>query len=446
MDLKSKNKVLNIILSILILSTILLTVGGLVCGLLISETQATMPGYLSKDTLIDIFKNVSDFFKYLSSANFNDQSTAASAMGQLFFFLFYLAAFIGCAIGILVNSIFLLIRTIQGFSKPVPSGRLTRHMLFIAAAIGVYCAVLLGLVYNTVPSYSYISGLGVGPIIQLVAAFMYVVIACVIHIVVRDDRKMVGKIFQSIITVFAFFTLVILLMNPFDFGEGVSSALPRLVCSLIVYIISGSSGDLTGTAYMAIFGFALVAVSFFTLAKLVCTPLGVDEPGKKVNDYGKSAIVKSALFLGFFVIGIVILFVTMQKLGTPDNKFAIPGILSLAMTGTLLALSIVSKCVDKGPVAEKQGPVDAIKEQIAAFVPQKEEEPKEVEPEPIEAEVMEEPAEEEAPAEPAKEPEPEPQPEPEREPLVEEGPKFCPNCGAPVKGKKFCSSCGTKLI
>ena len=35
--------------------------------------------------------------------------------------------------------------------------------------------------------------------------------------------------------------------------------------------------------------------------------------------------------------------------------------------------------------------------------------------------------------------------EPQTETAVPEGPRFCPNCGAPVTGGKFCGQCGSKL-
>lgn len=438
MDLKSKNKALNIILSILIILTVIASAGGFLVSFFVSETQAAAPdyGYLSVTTIQDVFNNFIKFIKVNMTATYSDPEEIAAFVRQFFTYIAYIAAFTACGIVILINSIILLVQSIKGFSKEIPSGKLTRRMLTIAATFGIYIAIILGLVYENIPSLHYISGLGIGLFIQLSVAIMYIIISSIIHIAVRNDRKMVGRIFQVIITMLAFVAVIVLLLKPYDLGEGTNSRVISLVISVFGTLFSGFERELLFTYLLVISGCVFIIISLFTVSKLIKTPMGVDDSGKKVRDYSKSAIVKSSLFVGFFGIGLTILLLSVSKLVSPTQvKLGTPCIISIALAIVLLALSIVSKCVDKGPVEEKtQGPVDAVKEEIAAFVPVENNAPQ-IEPEPEETVILEEPPEEET------------QPVSEREPIKEvAGPNFCPNCGAPVKGSKFCSSCGSKLI
>ena len=453
MDLKSKNKVLNIILSIFIILTILASAGGFLLGVFISEIKSSSPalGVLSVQTIQDIFKSIIEFFKATRHITFDNASEAASYINSLLSNLVFLAAFLACGTIILINSIILLVQVIKGFSKPVPSGKLTRRMLTIATCFGIYMAVLLGMVYEYYPTLSLRIGFGLGPMVQLIVCGMYLIITSVIHIVVRDDRKVVGKIFQVLITFLAFATLIILFIRPYDLGVYSDTKILPIAIAYFSYLVSGAVTDQIYMFALSLVGCIFIIVSFFFLAKLIKAPMGADDPDKKVHDYGKSAIVRCSVFLGLFAIGFSLLSVGIMKLVEPTKlKLGIPGILCIVFGVTLLVLCIVSKSVDKGPIADQpQGPVDAVKEEIAKFVPEKQEE--ESQPE-----VLEEPAggeddlqegtgdqdkkeevffAQEAPAEPESPKEDAPA-----------GPKFCPNCGAPVQGKKFCPACGTKLI
>ena len=454
MDLKSKNKVLNIILSILIILTILgSAVGFAYGGVILSEYRMTSPEYgvLASANIQEIFKSIINFFEANQHVTFDNAYEAASFINNLLTNLAFLAAFLACGIIILINSIILFVQAIKSFSKPVPSGKLTRRMLTIVSCFGIYIAVLLGLIYEHYPSYHITVGLGIGPLVQLGVCGMYLIITSIIHIVVRDDRKVVGKIFQVVITLLAFATLLILFIRPYDLGEMSDTKILPIAISYFSYLVTGAVTDQIYMIALAFIGCVFIIVSFFSLAKLIKAPMGADDPDKKAHDYGKSAIVRCSVFLGLFAIGFSLLSVGIMKLVEPTKlKLGIPGILCIVFGVTLLALCIVSKAVDKGPVADQpQGPVDAVKEEIAKFVPEKKEEESQ-------AEVLEEPAGgeddlqegtedhekkeevffvQEAPAE-------------EKAPKEEAsaGPKFCPNCGAPVQGKKFCPNCGTKLI
>ena len=170
MDLKSKNKVLNIILSILIILTILASAGGFLLGVFISEIKASAPGYgyIAVQTIPDTFRSIIDFFKANQHVTFDNASEAAGFINSLLSNLVFLAAFFACGIIILINSIILFVQAIKGFSKQVPSGKLTRRMLTIVSCFGIYMALLLGMVYEYYPSIGMRVGFGLGPMVQLI--------------------------------------------------------------------------------------------------------------------------------------------------------------------------------------------------------------------------------------------------------------------------------------
>ena len=457
MDLKSKNKVLNIILSVLIFLLIFAPAGGLVCGFMVSEVQIIYNGnIIQTNNLLELFENA---FNSTNNLDFSNASAAATSVCNLLSALFFLGTFFAAGIIVIINSIILLVQTIKGLSKGVPSGKITKPLLRIAVSLAGYVSIMLGMYFYASPGINAYIIIGVGPMVQLGVALLYIIIASVMHFAVRSDHKTVGKVFQTILTLFAFVTLIILFITPF---KGTYSML-NLFINMVGYTIVSEDPQTVYITILGAIGFGLLIAAFFTLTKVVTAPMGGNAGEKKKRDYGISAIIRSAVFAVLFAAGFVFIAITILRLHMfTELKFTAYSIAVFVAVGVLLALAIVAKSVDKmSPVSEEK-PIEERTEEAPQEEENKEEPVKE------ESTVLEEPQEDnplekgeedhdkveeektEKPVEEKKEEvvvlvAEEPKPE-ETKPEMPAGPKFCPNCGTPTNGSKFCPNCGTKLL
>ena len=462
MDLKSKNKVLNIILSIFIFLLIFAPVGGLLAGIYVSEMQILYEGTSMGTTkLLDLLKSSFEAFKNL---NFDNSSAAGSTVVNLLSNLFFLGAFFAAAIIVTINSVILLVNTIKGLTKGVPSGKITKPLLRIAVSIAGYISIMLGMFFLANPaSHAYLT-IGVGPLVQLGVAILYIIIASVMHIATRSDHKAVGKVFQIIVTFLAFITLIILFVTPFKDGDVLSFSMIQLFLNSIYQTIVSEDPQTVYISILGAIGFGLLVASFFTLTKVVTAPMGGNAGEKKNRDYGISTIIRSAVFLTLFGAGIAFIIITFLRLHFfADFKYSIIGIVTIASAVTLLILSIVAKSVDKmPPVTEEAKTEEAPKEELTENKPEE----SEVLQEPEENNALEQgeedhdKVEEENKAPETLDDESTPEdtkkeevvilvaeePKPEAPQAAPQGPKFCPNCGTPTNGSKFCPNCGTKLL
>ena len=464
MDLKSKNKVLNIILSIFIFLLILAPIGGLVAGIYVSEIQLITNGTAVEGATIKLSELFESAFNALRNLDFSNSSIAATTVVNMLSNIFFLGAFFAAGIIVTINSIILLVNTIKGLTKGVPSGKITKPLLRIAVSIAGYISIMLGMLFLADPaSHTYLT-IGVGPLVQLGVAILYIIIASTMHIATRSDHKAVGKVFQIIVTFLAFVTLIILFVTPFKDGDVLSFSMIQLFLNSIYQTIASEDPQTMYISILGAIGFGLLIAAFFTLTKVATAPMGGNAGEKKNRDYGISAIIRSAVFLVLFGGGIAFIIITFLRLHFFTNlKLSTIFIVTIVLAVTLLILSIVAKSVDKRPpVTEEAKTEEAPKEESTENKPEE----SQVEPEPEENNALEQgeedhdKVEEENKAPEILDDEKTPEdtkkeevvilvaeePKPEAPQAAPQGPKFCPNCGTPTNGSKFCPNCGTKLL
>ena len=417
MDLKARSKAANIVFSILILILIFLPILGFIP---ISDSsrlsfftfsELRYDGVLSsKEYLMDEWKT---FFDLLDNFNALFEHAPATACGYLLLYGSFAISTIAIGIFYFVNLIICLVKTVKGFSGKSETCEVTKPLMAIAASMFTYFGILYSRVGYLAPELKLISCPGVQPMFMLGCGILMVIICIILHASKRNEKP-VSKVFEIVIAVLSLVFVVLFLSLPTraDVNQygGLIYSSSALLMSLD-YFTDGKSFVIGIVVATFVLG-----VAFSFLCQLAQAAFGDTPTSKrKKDDYPRSLVTKSALFLAFSLVGFGALLPCYLMLNETNHIHY--GLSPFAYTAFALSFVFLGLAIANRVIRNKT-------EQELAMEPAKEEEPVQ--------------KTEETPKEPVKE---EPKPE------VQSGPKFCPYCGSQtIPGKKFCTNCGAKLI
>ena len=289
--------------------------------------------------LYDLIGNFIEVIKSMSSGS-GDPSAYITYM---IIIMVITGATIGFGIRGIVQSIILLVQSIQGVSSKSSKAPMSTLVGF-GLGMFLYVAVLC--------SFGTTIQLGVGAILMLVVGSMALTLAGVYHAGDSSNgRKVVNRILDLVTASLALVGMMLMLIGPVSYGDetvGVTSLFTAFI-NQMVHSGGGSSDDVF-LLYIAMFGMALTFVAFGFVGKVIEYGFTLEQRQKKDVDYAKSSIIKSALWFGFTLLGFILIVVVYSRFG---YKVGIPSILTLAFAMMTLAAAIVNKCL-QGPVSSEK--------------------------------------------------------------------------------------------
>ena len=341
MDIKNKTSAGNFIFSFLFLIfPILIFIGLFSEQIQLIYNGAKYEGY-----------NTIEMFKTSFSILRNTSGDPAVALGDTPY-LIYVLLFITCGVLILIHSILLIVKTIIGMVKPIDSKRITRHLISISIAIAVYVCVTMGCFhYGYRDTYMTI---GAGPIILLVVASISILLVIIIHLSEQTEQKMVNKVFHGIICLVAYIGTICAFISFLDINGGIHIGLIYLIFMIFREIANNGGTNLFGIFIFLIISLALLSVMLGFIPNIIEKSLHTKVKGEdpevsalKREECSRSLIIKSALWQGFAVIGIIILYITVESL-YPDYTYTLglSGILMVVLSSISLGLSIANKVIE----------------------------------------------------------------------------------------------------
>ena len=349
--MEKTNKVMRIILSVV----------TIVCVALFAVSFFALPvesiNNGPQTVGLNIYDIIKSFFEAVKSISEQGGEYAIQHIGALFTLLITMAFALVFGIIALVKGIILLVKTIKGMSGKGELEPLLKSLVGFGTIIVVYIALLLGIIYANQPGT--VTGLGAGTDMMLSVGITSLAVAGVYRIAVKDDRKLVNKIFGFAVSTVAIIG-VILAFSASVTQNGGTHGILWLFPGFIQTISSTSTPDTSiVTAYVfGIIGVVVVIVSLGMAKSVIAYGFAVDVDGKK-PDFAKSSIVKSAVWLGLMVIGFVLIAVALNKMNVGLGAGAIVG---MVMAALALAGSIVNKVLSNksaAPAKVEEEPAEA---------------------------------------------------------------------------------------
>ena len=405
MDLKARSKAANIIFSILILLLILLPIIGFIpmsskdSLSFLTFGESHIDGTLSsKEYLIDEWKQFFDMFKNFKAAY--DSAPAAACANVLICGSFGFATF-GVGIFYFINLIICLVKTIKGFSGKAETCEVTNPLIAIASSLFVYVGILAGRFTILMTDAKMFSFIGVQPLFLLGCATCMVIICAILHLS-KKNEKAVAKVFETIVAVLSLALAVFFLALPVKLDANTYTGAIFTAYYHLLFLDSISDGK--SFVVLMVVATLILGVAFSFLCQLVQAAFG-DTPTfkRKKDDYPRSLVTKSALYLAFSLLGFITLLICLKMFyetyGAADQVgFGYSAYVALGLTVIFLGLAIANKVIrnktdDQFVLATNEE--TPVQEQPVEEAPEVVEEQKE-EPQKVEEAPKEEPKQEQS--------------------------------------------------
>ena len=357
MDLKNKNKASNIIFSILIIIFLVLPFIGFIpfpanAFKTFSLYDVRADGVcMWRYYLIDEWKFVFDFLK-----NYKDYLDAnrANTIANTLFVVIFLGTTLLCGVFYIINMIKGLVKTIQGFAMKVESSEITKYLIRVAAVLMVYASILNCLMFSEEVNPPHINSIMFGSqlLFIVICAVCLLVISAIIHVSSKDNKPMTSKVLETVIATSSFGLMFVYVMYAVRFTGSsghLTLGLLRLIEVLIPQIVNNT--DYKSYSIAIFIGMVVICVAFSFLAQFAQVAFGANtKDDKKKNDFAKSLIVKSALFLGINLIGSLLILIPLRLSDEGATSFSTIYVglyLGIGMSLAFLALSIADKTILK---------------------------------------------------------------------------------------------------
>ncbi|MBO4667247.1 MAG: hypothetical protein J5666_03870 [Bacilli bacterium] len=353
MDIKNKNLALNMIFSFAIIIAVIM----FPIGLFLEVSQTVVDGAANHGlTTVEMFKALIYYFENID--------TYVGSEWAFFGLYIFVVAFFVCGIVTLIHSVFLIVFSIQGMVKPIETEKINNHLVQFSVTLLAYVSILLGLYFYFLKDVGSRT-IGAGPIILIIDSACTFIIAAILHLGSESKRATANKVLDVITSAIAYVGFVLLFLGPVmvesQLQEGLIAWIPEIMESITNYASSSSSS--TASVMIAlefsIFGIVLLAVAFSFIGNVLTNGFGVIMNRRRPAnpDFAKSSIVKSSLWLGFTLLGGIILTITLSNVFEPTKITMAPTmIICIVLAACSLGLSIANKVIqDKNkPTPEAQ--------------------------------------------------------------------------------------------
>ena len=339
--MEKQNKVMNIIVNCIAFAVIALFIVGMFA---LPPISVSAGGASESTSAYGFIDQLIETIKQLGQA---EGPAKGQLIGRMISLLAFVIVFAVFAVMGVIKSIILLIKSIKAVSKPEENKPAIKSIVSFGILCLIYDTLVLGIMYSKVQMFggSLKTSLGAGTIMILIAGLLALCAAGAYVFMSRKELPMVTRILDMVTSTFAIVSIMLMLFAP----VGVEGSTMGLIGVLAARI-----GGLASTAIMGgtpdflpvIMGFVGAALLFVALGfgKMVVVN-GYRLLDKKDVDYPKSSIVKSSLWLGFAVIGVVLSFVFDKS-----YSIAIGGIMTFVFVALTLGCAIVNKVMS--PKAE----------------------------------------------------------------------------------------------
>ena len=358
MDLKNKNLALNMIFSFAIFIGVIL----FPIGLFLEVSQTVVDGVRHGGlTTVQMFKNVVFLLENI------DLMGDLSVSSYLIYYIFVFA-FFACGITALIHAIFLIVLTIQGLVKPVDTVKINKHLVQFSIILLTYVCLLLGAFYQYYKDLGY-QTIGTGPIILIIDSAVCFVVAAILHLGSNSPRAPINKVFDVCTSAIAYVAVVMLFLGPVMLSGEAQFGLIRWFPTMIDIIINSGSSS-SAAKYMIALEFSMFAVALLAVASSFIFnvigngfALNINRrrfgPASSANpDYAKSSIVKSSLWLGFVLLGSIVMLITLKNVYESLEITLSPTlIICIVLAVISLGLSIANKVLQ-----DKNKPTPELKE------------------------------------------------------------------------------------
>ena len=343
--MEKTNKVMRIVLSIVTFVAIAL----IVIGVFALPIQSTVAGgkVVATATVYDMLESFINWVKAIPSMG---EAALQQIAGVIMILLAIVLTFVFGIIA-LVKGIILLIKTIKGMSGKGELNALLKSLIGLGIIAVFYVALLLGVIYNG--SEAQTVSLGAGSEMMLSGGLMALVIPGVYRVATKDERKLANKILGFGSATLAIVGVIVGFAAVLTMNES-TTGIFTVAATFIQVMTNGSApeGSVMFGLVLAVFGMVIVIVSLGFAKSIIFNGYLIDKEDKKV-DYEKSSIVKSALWLGFMVLGFLLIVIPLSKHGFGMGAGAI---IAMVFGALALGCAIANKVVfgkKEAPKAEE---------------------------------------------------------------------------------------------
>lgn len=341
---KSK-KVMNIVVNILAFVAIALFIVGMFAlppiSLSAGAGSESTSAYNIIDQMIDVIKQLGQ----------TEGPGVGTLVGRLLSLLAFVVIFAVFAIMGLIKAIQLLVRSIKSISKPEENKPALKNLVYFGIMCLIYDTLVLAIFYSSMDYGlgSVTVSLGAGTIMILIAGLLALCGAACYNFITRKEEPLMNRILDVCTSVFGIVAIMLMLFAPIGLEGskgGVIALLAGRFGSAISAAIAGTQADYLVLS-MTIVGSVLLFVSLGFAKKVIANGYRLEE--KEGLDYPKSSIVKSSLWLGFSVVGVVLLFAFSS-----GYSIAIGGIMTFVFVALALGCAIANKVMSSkaAPKAE----------------------------------------------------------------------------------------------
>ena len=331
--MEKQNKVMSIIVSCVSFLVVLLFLVGIFAGLpqfSVSGASEGASAYSLIDQMIETIKNMAGA----------EGGMLGQLVGRLLTYVAFVVIFAIFGIMGLVKGIILVVKSIKALSKPEENKPAIKPLVSYGDFSLIYVTLVLGIFYEKrdFGLMSYTTTIGAGAVMVLIAGLLALCAAGAYVFVARKEEKLLNKIFDMSTSCLAIVGLMLMLFAPVGSDAGKAG---------LIAVLANRFGDTVGVAasggapeYLALIMTILGSVLFFVAIGFVKAVIvnGFRLEEKEGLDYPKSSIVKSALWLGFALVGSILLFAFVEGLG-----IAVGSVMTLVFAALALGCAIVNK-------------------------------------------------------------------------------------------------------
>ena len=340
--MEKTNKVMRIVLSVCTFVAIALVVIG-VLALPITATVADGT-VVESSNIYEMIKGFIDQVQILPSMG----EAAMQAIPQLVMMILAIVFTIVFGIIAIVKGIILLVKAIKGMSGKGELNGLLKSTIGFGVIVLIAISLIIGVVYQGNGDAA--KTLGAGTKMMLSGGVIALAVPAVYRIATKDERKLLNKILGLGSVTAAIIGMILgfaMTLSQGDFALGLFTVAGGFVSSM-----TGGAAPEASTMIgliLALMGMVIVIVSLGFAKAVITNGYLIDDENKKA-DIEKSSIVKSALWLGFMILGFVLIVVPFSKQGF---GMGIGAILAMVFGSLALGCAIANKILFKKSEAPK---------------------------------------------------------------------------------------------
>lgn len=321
----NKKSVFSIVISIVSFVLILLFFIGLLA------LPAAQEGPFNQPRIYDFFA------KFIAAIEQMQQSgVQAGLVALLSSMTAVVFALVFGIIGI-VLSIILLVKSIQRLSGKIDDAAHKAILVKFGVNAILYIALLSGTLSGT-------QTLSIGSEMILSVAILALTGAGLYHIVSKDDRRLVNKILGLATSLAAIVGMILIFMAPVITQANEAHGIFASLANVLGSAINGNE-QMMISAIMFIFGAAITIVGFCFAKGVLKNGFTLEYSKRPELDYPKSSIVKSSLWLGFALVGLLLMFIPLASVS--GYGIGVASIIGIVFACAALALSIVNKALSR---------------------------------------------------------------------------------------------------